>query len=91
MTPKEDVVAYLETLRATTTAIEAKDAPEIKFGVLVDKGMQMLSMSDREMADEFEAAISTVGRWRKMVTEPRQGMKLAALRFLENRVKGQLL
>ncbi len=54
---------------------------ETIFAGIVKDGLELLSISNRELADAFEAAVGTIDRWKKGMSHPRAAMRPLVYRW----------
>lgn len=65
-------------------------APEANFAWLVKHGIALSGLSHRQVADEFEAAISTIARWASGTAKPIPTVRLHVVKwFVELLLKPQ--
>ncbi len=60
------------------------------FADIVRNGMAVLGVSDRELADEFEAAVSTINRWKRGVASPHPLMRPSVYRWFREQLARRL-
>ena len=77
-----EVVSELCRQLEEALAIPKEDLTIDVFAKSFDRAIIVLALSERELADEFEAAYATIPRWRKGVTAPREAMRPIVLKHL---------
>jgi len=75
---------------ACTAWLSQKESSTETFAVLVDASFQVFGTFQRELAHEFEVAVSTVSRWAKGTARPHPLMQKQIVRALLRRVKGMM-
>lgn len=68
--------------------LSEKEPSTESFGTLVGESFQVFGTFQRELAHEFEVAVSTVSRWAKGTARPHPLMQKQIVRSLFRRVKG---
>lgn len=60
------------------------------FNDVVRNSIETLDMTHREVADEFECAPTTIGRWMKGTARPMSGVKRFVCKYFLNKVNEKL-
>ncbi len=78
-----------EMFEATCNAwLSEKEPSTEKFSELVGASFQVFGTFQRELAHEFEVAVSTVSRWAKGTARPHPLLQKQIVKSLLRRVKG---
>lgn len=74
---------------ACSAWLRDKEASEQTFAGIVEASFRVLGTFQRDLAREFEVAISTVSRWAKGTARPYPLIQKQIVQALQRRVKGQ--
>lgn len=75
----------IKTMSELAGACKAWEADSAKFSEIVASFLELSGSSQRDLADEFEAAISTVSRWANGIAHPRTKMQKLIVSWIGRR------
>lgn len=73
------------TMSELADACKVWSGDDAGFAVIVGSYLQLSGTDQRVLADEFEAAVSTVSRWANGITKPRPRMQKLIVAWISKR------
>jgi hypothetical protein len=79
-------MATLNELLDLQTALQADPSDDAAFGSAVARGMELLALSDSEMAAEFDMSQPSSDRWRGGLAAPHPAIRKHVISFLQKKL-----